>query len=98
MSPVGISLTKLNMDAPVQTFPYPTASKLFLYSNAFMAEQGAQTLTFISVTNRQTDKQTKNSTFLAPRRRVKSSLTKLGMVIEDFKYVPAPLKLLGSDA
>ena len=38
-----------------------TASKSFLYSNAFMAKSGAQTLTFKSVR----DKQTKNSTFLA---------------------------------
>ena len=29
----------------IQTFPYPTASKSFLYSNAFMAKSGA--LTFI---------------------------------------------------
>ena len=35
------------------------ASKSFLYSNAFMAKSGAQSLTFKSVTNRQTDKQTK---------------------------------------
>jgi len=38
-----------------KTFPYPTASKSFLYFNAFMAKSGAQTLTFKSVTNRQTD-------------------------------------------
>jgi len=36
------------------TFPYPTASKSFLYSNAFMAKSGAKNLTFKSVTNRQT--------------------------------------------
>jgi len=35
------------------------ASKLFLYSNAFMAKSGAQCLTFKSVTDRQTDKHTK---------------------------------------
>jgi len=58
MSPVGISLTKLNKDARLQTFPDPMALKLFLYSNAFMAKQGAQTLTFKSVTNKQTDRQT----------------------------------------
>jgi len=39
------------------TFLYPTASKSFLYSHAFMAKSGAQSLTFRSVTNRQTDKQ-----------------------------------------
>ena len=56
-----------------QTFPYPTASKSFLYSNAFMAKSGAQPLTFKSVTDKQT-KQTKIKTqrFWLPRRRVKS--------------------------
>ena len=65
LSPIGNRLTKLNTGAQLQTFPYPTASKSFLYSNAFMAKSGAQTLTFKSVTDKQTDKQTKNSTFLA---------------------------------
>jgi len=61
MSPIGI-----NLSAQLQNFPYPTASKSFLYSNAFMAKSGEQTPTFKSVTDRQTDKQTKkNSTFLA---------------------------------
>ena len=32
------------------------ASKSFLYSNAFMAKSGAQTLTFKSVTDKQTNK------------------------------------------
>jgi len=49
---------------PLQTFSYPTVSKPFLYSNAFMAKSGAQSLTFTSVTNKQ-GRQTKNSTFLA---------------------------------
>jgi len=48
----------LNTGAQQQTFPYPTVSKSFLYSNAFMAKSGAQSLTFKSVTNKQTDKQT----------------------------------------
>jgi len=65
MSPVGINLRKLSSGAQPQTFPYPTASKSFLYSNAFMTKSGAQSLTFKTVTNKQTDKQTKNSTFLA---------------------------------
>jgi len=69
MSPIGINLRKLSTGAQLQTFPYPTASKLFLYSNAFMAKLGAQTLTFKSVTDKQTDRQIKqidkNSTFLA---------------------------------
>jgi len=45
------------MGAQLQTFPYPTASKSFLYSNAFMAKSGAQSLTFKIVTNRQTNRQ-----------------------------------------
>jgi len=46
------------MGAQPQTFPYPTASNSFLYSKAFMAKSGAQSLTFKSVTNRQTNRQT----------------------------------------
>jgi len=74
MSPIGINLKKLSTGAQLQTFPYPTASKSFLYSNGFMAKSGAQTLTFKSVTDRQTDKQTDKKTqrFWPPRRRVKS--------------------------
>jgi len=59
VSPIGNSLTKLNMGAQVRTFPYPTVSKSFLYSNAFMAKSGAQSLTFKSMTNKQTNRQTK---------------------------------------
>jgi len=47
------------MGEQLQTFPYPTASELFLCSNAFMVKSGAQSLMFKSVTNKQTDKQTK---------------------------------------
>jgi len=69
MSPIVIKLRKFSMGAQLQTFPYPTASKPFLYSNAFMAKSGAESLTFKTVTdkqtNKQTDKRTKNSTFLA---------------------------------
>ena len=64
VSPIGSSLRKLNTGAQRQTFPYPTVSKSFLCSNDFMAKSGAQSLTFKSVMNRQTDRQ-KNSTFLA---------------------------------
>jgi len=64
VSTVGGNLRKLNTGAQLQTFPYPTASKSFLYSNAFMVKSGTQTLTFKSVTERETDKQ-KSSTFLA---------------------------------
>ena len=76
LSPIGNSLTKLNMGAQLQTFPYPTASKSFLYSNAFMAKSGAQSLTFKSMMEKQTDnrQQTdkKKSTFLAVLVEVKS--------------------------
>jgi len=74
MLPIGISLRRLSMGAQLQTFPYPTASKSFLYSKAFMAKSGAQILTSKSVTNRQTDRQTDKKTqrFWPPRRRVKS--------------------------
>ena len=44
LSPNGNSPTKLNTGAQLQTFPYPTVSKSFLYSNAFRQ------------TDRQTDK------------------------------------------
>ena len=65
---------KLNTGAQLQTFPYPTVSKSFPYSNAFTAKSGTQTLTFKSVTDRQKDRQTKNSKhFWPPRRWVKPS-------------------------
>jgi len=47
---------KVNTGAQPRTLLYPTVSKSFVYSNALMAKWGAQTLTFTSVTNRQTDK------------------------------------------
>jgi len=53
--PVGGNL-KLNMGAHNYHLPYPTVSKSFLYSNAFMAKLGAQTVTFKSVTNHQPKK------------------------------------------
>jgi len=58
ISPVVINLRKLSTSAQLKTFPYPMASKSFLYSNAFMAKSGAQTVTFKSVTDKQTDRQT----------------------------------------
>ena len=70
VSPVGGNLRNMNTSAQLQTFPYPTALKSFLYSNAFMAKSGAQTLTFKSVTDKQTYKQ-KTQRFWPPRRRVK---------------------------
>jgi len=74
LSPIGNSLTKLNTVAQLQTFPYPRASKSFLYSNAFIAKSGAQTLRFKSVMDKQTNKHTDNKTqrFWPPQRRVKS--------------------------
>jgi len=97
LSPIGNSLTKLNTGAQLQTFPYPTASKLFLYSNAFMAKLGAQSLTFKSVTNKQTnrqrDRQTKKlNVFGHPDGGWNPSPIKLGTVIEDLEHVLSPLK------
>jgi len=66
VSPIGSSLRKLSTGAQLQTFRYPTASKSFLYFNDFMAKSGAQSLTFKSVTNRQTNKQ-KTQRFWLPR-------------------------------
>ena len=63
----GCTTTNLRL----QTFSYPTVSKPFLYSNAFMAKSGAQSMTFTSVTNKQ-GRQTKTQRFWLPRRRVKS--------------------------
>jgi len=59
VSPIGSSLRKLNTSAQGQIFAYPMVSKSLLYSNAFMAKSGAQSLTFKSVTNKQTNIQTK---------------------------------------
>jgi len=51
MSTFGGNLRKMNTGAQLQTIPYPTASKSFLYSNVFMVKSGAQALTFKSVTS-----------------------------------------------
>ena len=94
LSPIGNSLRKLSTGAQLQTFPYSTASKSFLYSNAFMAKSGAQTLTFKRVTDKQTNKQTdkKLNVFGHPGGGWNPSPTKLGMVIEDLEHVLSPLK------
>ena len=100
VSPVRGNLRKLNTSAQLQTFPYPMASKSFLYSNAFKAKWGAQYLTFKSVTNKQTDKQTniKTQRFWPPRRRMKSEPHQTWcMVIEDLEHVLAPWELFGPD-
>jgi len=65
MSPIVINLRKVSTGAQLQTFPYPMASKSFLYSNAFMAKSGAQSLTFKRVTDIQTERQTKKLNDLA---------------------------------
>jgi len=56
VSPVGGNLRKLNMGAQLQTFPYPTVSKSFPYSKAFMAKSGAQTLSVHHAFERQAKK------------------------------------------
>ena len=74
LSPIGNSLTKLNTGAKIQTFPYPTASKSFLYSNVRLHGEIGRTNSDVQKrngqTNRQTDKKTQR--FWPPRRRVKS--------------------------
>jgi len=89
---VGGNFRKLNTGAQLQTFPYPTPSKSFLYSSAFMAKSGAQTLAFKSLTNEQTDK---NATFLAARQQVKSEPHQTWHGDREPQGVPAPLKRLG---
>ena len=93
-SPIGSNLRKLNKGAQVQTFPYPKPSKSLLYSKAFLAKSGAQSLRFKNVTNRQTYRQ-KTQRFGRPGGGWNPSSTKLCMVIEDLEHVRAPLKLLG---
>ena len=77
MSTTFSNLRKLNTGAQLQTFPYPMASKPFLFFNVFMAKSGEQTLTFKSVTDRKsmttkksmTDRQ-KTQRFSPPRRQM----------------------------
>jgi len=80
MSTDGGNLSKLNTGAQLQTFHYPMTSKSFVYSNAFVGKSGAKLLMFKRVTNRQTDRQTKNSTFLiapaAGEMRAQSNLAR----------------------
>jgi len=72
MSSIGTNLRKLSNGAQLQTFPHLTASKSFLCSNAFMAKSGAQCLTFKSVTDKVTNRQTKTQRFWPRLRRLKS--------------------------
>ena len=76
MSPVDINLRKLSTGAQLQTFPYPTASKSFVYSNDFMAKSGAQTLTFKCVTDRQTDRQRDRQTDKTVNRKHRRAAAK----------------------
>jgi len=78
MSPIGSSLRKLKTGAQQKTFPYPTVSKSFLCSNAFMAKSGAQSLPFKSVTNRQTDRQSKQNLKCRPMPNVMVALPNIG--------------------
>jgi len=94
---VVASWTKLNTGAQLQTFPYPTASKSFLYSQRLHGDIG-RTISDVHKRDEQTNRQTKKTTFLAPGGEWNPSHTKLGMVIEDLERVLAPLKRLGSDA
>ena len=68
------------------------AELVLLYSNTFIAKSGAQSLTFKSVTNKQTDK--KLNVFGHPGGGSNLNPTKLDMVIEDREHVLAPPKLL----
>ena len=97
VSQLGSNLSDLNMCAQLQTFPYAKESKSFLYSNAFMAKSGAQSLTFKSVTDRQTDRQ-KTQRFWPPRRRVTSEPHQTWHGDRGPREGSCTLKHLGSDA
>jgi len=75
---IGGIQRKLNAQAQQRTFPYPTTSKLFLYSNAFKAKSCAQIPSFTSLSTSvtsqtwwtQIDKQ--KTRFWPPWRQLKS--------------------------
>jgi len=68
---------------------YMSSSKRTVtYYNAFTAKSGAQSLTFKSVTNRQTNRQTR--TQLNSKTQRNPSPTKLATIIEDLEHVLAP--------
>ena len=72
VSPIIVSsLRKLNTGAQLQTFPVQRHENRFCTPKSFVVKSGAQTLTFKSVTNRQTNRQ-KTQRFWPPRWRVKS--------------------------
>jgi len=66
MSPFSGIQRKLNAGAQLQTFPYATVSKPFLYSSSFTAKSYTETPSFKSVTDRQTNQQTKTQRFGHP--------------------------------
>jgi len=81
--------------------PLPNGIKIVSVLQRLHGEIGRTTLTFKSVTDRQTDRQTdrpKLNVYGRPGGAWNPSPTKLGMVIEDLAHVLAPLKHLGSDA
>ena len=96
----GSNLRKFSTGAQLQTFPYPTASKSFLYSNAGLRGE-------IGSTNSNKHKQTNSKAFIDGQTHKKLNVfrrscggwnpshTKLGMVIEDLEHVLGPLKRLG---
>jgi len=67
LSPTGNSLTKWNTNAQLQTFPIQRHQNRFGTSTPSWRNRA-----HVQKRDRQTDRQTKNSTFLATRRRVKS--------------------------
>jgi len=72
VSPAGSNLRKLSTGAQLQTLPYPTVSKSFLYYNDFMAKSAHKLWRSKSWrTDKQTNRQ-KTQHFWPPRRRVKS--------------------------
>ena len=56
-------VARLNVDAQLQTFPYPTISKPLLSSNDFWAKSFSQTLRLKSMMDGQTDQQIKTQHF-----------------------------------
>ena len=101
LSPIGSSPRKMNTGAQLQTFPCPTptASKSFLHSNAFTAKSGAQSLTFKSVTNKQTNRQTqKTQRFLATPAAGEIRAHQTWGGDRGPRAVLAPVKLTGYDA
>ena len=88
LSPLGDVCKKLNANAQLQTWPYPTISKSFLYSSVIKAKSCTQTLLFKSVNKKR---------FRSPIcvGLWSPSLTKLGMMIQDLEHFHAPPERFG---